>query len=65
MISRNQARAGLRPVCAWFNKNAPLHYAALNGHSSVVDVLIRLHADINAVTEVSQCIYVRNKENTL
>ena len=25
-------------------------------HSSVVEVLIRSHADINAVTEVSECI---------
>ena len=40
----------------------PLHYAAGKGHSSVVEVLIRSHADINAVTEVSQCIH--NYANT-
>ena len=34
----------------------PLHYAAMEGHSSVVEVLIRSHADVNAVaTIVSQC----------
>ena len=32
----------------------PLHYAVAYGHSSVVEVLIRSHADINAVKEVSK-----------
>ena len=36
----------------------PLHFAAGNGHSSVVEVLIRSHADINAVDEVSECIHI-------
>ena len=35
----------------------PLHCAAGTGHSSVVDVLIRSHADVNAVGEVSECSY--------
>ena len=34
----------------------PLHHAATKGHLSVVEVLITSHADINAVTEVSQCM---------
>ena len=34
----------------------PLHGAAAYGHLSVVEVLIRSHADINAVDKVSQCI---------
>ena len=34
----------------------PLHAAAAAGHSSVVEVLIRSHADINAINAVSQCI---------
>ena len=34
----------------------PLHCAADRGHSSVVEVLIRSHADINAVDKVSECI---------
>ena len=34
----------------------PLHTAAGRGHSSVVEVLIRSHADINAINVVSQCI---------
>ena len=34
----------------------PLHYAAGEGHLSVVEVLIRSHADINAVDVVSQFI---------
>ena len=34
----------------------PLHYAAGGGYSSIVEVLIRSHADINAVDAVSQCI---------
>ena len=34
----------------------PLHNAAIGGHSSVVEVLIRSHADINAVAIVSQFI---------
>jgi len=38
------------------NKNTPLHGAAINGYSSVVEVLIRSYADINAVTTVSQFI---------
>ena len=39
----------------------PLHFAAIGGHLSVVEVLIRSHADINAVDTVSQCItYVHN-----
>ena len=33
-----------------------MHYAANSGHSSVVEVLIRSHADVNAVNEVSECI---------
>ena len=36
------------------NKGTPLHLAADEGHSSVVEVLIRSHADINAVEKVSQ-----------
>ena len=36
----------------------PLHVAAGFGHSSVVEVLIRSHADVNAVEhEVSECIH--------
>ena len=31
-----------------------MHCAAFNGHSSVVEVLIKSHADINAVDKVSQ-----------
>ena len=31
-----------------------MHLAAIYGHSSVVEVLIRSHADINAVDKVSQ-----------
>ena len=31
----------------------PLHAAAVKGHSSVVEVLIRSHAHINAVNKVS------------
>ena len=34
----------------------PLHAAAMKGYLSVVEVLIRSHADINAVAVVSQCI---------
>ena len=33
-----------------------MHAAAGGGHSSVVKVLIKSHADINAVTVVSQSI---------
>ena len=33
-----------------------MHLAALNGHSSVVEILIRSHADVNAVNKVSQFI---------
>ena len=29
------------------NKWTPLHYAAMGGHSSVVEVLIRSHADMH------------------
>ena len=36
--------------------NTPLHCAAAGGHSLVVEVLIRSHADVNAVDEVSQCV---------
>ena len=39
----------------------PLYYAAAKGHSSVVEVLIRSHADINALTKVSECIRTYNK----
>ena len=35
----------------------PLHHAANSGHLPVVEILIRSHADVNAVTIVSQCIY--------
>ena len=36
----------------------PLHLAAGFGHSSVVEVLIRSHADVNAVDhEVSESIH--------
>ena len=35
-----------------------MHYAAGNGHSSVVEILIRLHANVNAVDKVSQCVFV-------
>jgi len=38
------------------NKNTPLHAAASEGHLSVVEVLIRSHADVNAVNIVSQFI---------
>ena len=38
----------------------PLHLAAGSGHSSVVEVLIRSHADVNAVDKVSKCIYTYN-----
>ena len=34
----------------------PLHCAAIEDHSSVVEVLIRSHADVNAVDKVSECI---------
>ena len=34
----------------------PLHYAAVNGHLSIVEVLIRSNADVNAVDKVSQYI---------
>ena len=34
----------------------PLHLAAGSGHSSVVEVLIRSHADVNAASKVSECI---------
>ena len=34
----------------------PLHAAAGTGHSSVAEVLIRSHAEINAISVVSQCI---------
>ena len=36
-------------------KTTPLHCAAMRGHSSVVEILIRSHADINAGDKVSQC----------
>ena len=38
----------------------PLHIAAAFGHSSVVEVLIRSNADVNAVTKVSKCIHTYN-----
>ena len=38
----------------------PLHLAAGCGHSSVVEVLIRSHADVNAVDKVSKCIHTYN-----
>ena len=39
----------------------PLHLAATFGHSSVVEVLIRSHADVNAVDiNVSKCIHTYN-----
>ena len=38
------------------DKGTPLHYAASEGHSSVVEMLVRSHADINAVDVVSQHI---------
>ena len=38
----------------------PLHLAAGFGHSSVVEVLIRSHADVNAVDKVSKCIHTYN-----
>ena len=38
----------------------PLHLAAGSGHSSVVEVLIRSHADVNAVDKVSKCIHTYN-----
>ena len=41
----------------------PLHCAAGRGHSSVVEVLIRSHADINAVGLVSQCIATHVLQN--
>ena len=34
----------------------PLHAAAYKGHFTVVELLIRSHADINANNVVSQCI---------
>ena len=33
-----------------------MHFAARQGHSSVAGVLIRSHADVNAVDKVSECI---------
>ena len=38
----------------------PLYLAADSGHSSVVEVLIRSHADVNAVYKVSKCIHAYN-----
>ena len=42
--------------CFKKDKKTPLHVAAGEGHLSVVEVLIRSHADINAVDIVSQYI---------
>ena len=36
--------------------STPLHVAVMGGHLSAVEVLIRSHADISAITVVSQCI---------
>ena len=33
-----------------------MHCAANQGHSSIVEVLIRSHADVNAASKVSECI---------
>ena len=38
----------------------PLHLAADSGHSLVVEVLIRSHADVNAVDKVSKCTHTYN-----
>ena len=38
----------------------PLHGAANQGHTSVVEVLIRSHADINAIDKVSEYIHTIN-----
>ena len=38
------------------DKWTPLHAAAAKGHLSVVELLVRSHADINAVDMVSQFI---------
>ena len=38
----------------------PLHLAAGSGLSSAVEVLIRSHADVNAVNKVSKCIHTYN-----
>ena len=35
-----------------------MHAAADRGHSSVVEVLIRSHADINAIDKVSEYIHL-------
>ena len=40
----------------------PLHFAAFQGNPSVVEVLIRSHADINAIGEVSEYIHNYNKQ---
>ena len=41
-----------------------MHAAAAEGHSSIVEVLIRSHADINAVTKVSEYIHIINSLST-
>ena len=33
-----------------------MHAASYGGHLSVVEVLIRSHADINAIDKVSECV---------
>ena len=36
----------------------PLHWAAYNGHTAAIEMLINKGADINAVDKVSICIYL-------
>jgi len=43
-------------LCFKQKKQTALHLAAGYGHSSVVEELIKSHADINAVDKVSQFI---------
>ena len=38
----------------------PLHFAADRGHLSVVEILLRSDADINAVNKFSECIHTCN-----
>ena len=35
------------------DKFSPLHFAALNGHTQVAEILLNSRADTNAVTSVS------------
>ena len=42
------------------NKWTPLHLAVQNGHISVVEILIRLKADVNAVEKVNIILILFN-----